>query len=217
VEQVKSQSQSVTKKSVQDRRVPAKVPANNVTDNEQHVNTVARSCFYELCKLHSVRRSLTDDATHARVDYCNAILYGVTDGVARRLQAVLNSAAMSITGARQVTTSLRSSETLCTGRLLRVLQRIINIASYKVALMSFDCVHDTCPAYFASTSGNLRCIRPSLNHKTACSIANSLVHCNLDYCYSLHVNLPASQLSRLQLIQNALARSVVSAWNRLID
>ena len=48
----------------------------------------------------------------------------------------------------------------------------------------------------------------SLDHTTAATIATSLVHSYLSYCNSLYYSLPASQLHRLQLIQNALARAV---------
>ena len=57
----------------------------------------------------------------------------------------------------------------------------------------------------------LRCIRPYLDSKTACTIATSIVHSKLDYCNSLYYNLPKSQLNRLQQIQNCLARTVVKA------
>ena len=57
----------------------------------------------------------------------------------------------------------------------------------------------------------LRCIRPFLDFKTASIIATSIVHSKLDYCNSLYYNLPNSQLSRLQHIQNSLARAVVKA------
>ena len=55
---------------------------------------------------------------------------------------------------------------------------------------------------------DLRRIRNSLDHKTAATITTSLVHFSLDYYNSLYYSLPASQLHRLQLIQNALARAV---------
>ena len=42
--------------------------------------------------------------------------------------------------------------------------------------------------------------------KTASTIAASIVHSKLDYCNSLYYNLPKSQINRLQLIQNCLAR-----------
>ena len=66
---------------------------------DAHVANVVRSCFYQLRQLRSVRRSLTIDARHtlvsafiaSQVDYCNAVLYGVsashptaTDGAQRR-------------------------------------------------------------------------------------------------------------------------------------
>jgi len=55
----------------------------------------------------------------------------------------------------------------------------------------------------------LRCIRPYLDSTTAWTIATSIVHSKLDYCNSLYHNLPKSQITRLQHIQNSLARAVV--------
>ena len=51
-------------------------------------------------------------------------------------------------------------------------------------------------------------IRHTLGLKTASVIATSLVHSKLDYCNSLYLNLPQKQISRLQLLQNSLARTV---------
>jgi len=66
---------------------------------ERHVRNVVRSCFYQLRQLRSVRRSLTVEARRTlatafvatRVDYCNAVFYGVSTQVNRRLQMVLNA------------------------------------------------------------------------------------------------------------------------------
>lgn len=55
---------------------------------------------------------------------------------------------------------------------------------------------------------DLRRIRNTLDHTTAHTIATSLIHSKLDYCNSLFLNLPQSQLNRLQLILNASARAV---------
>src|SRR6218665_379985 len=55
---------------------------------------------------------------------------------------------------------------------------------------------------------DLRRIRPKLDFKTACTIATSIVHSKLDYCNSLFLNLDSTQIQRLQLIQNSLARAV---------
>ena len=55
----------------------------------------------------------------------------------------------------------------------------------------------------------LRCIRPYLDLKTVSTIANA--HSKLDYCNSLYYNLPKSQITCLQQIQNSLARTVVNS------
>ena len=55
---------------------------------------------------------------------------------------------------------------------------------------------------------DLRRIRNTLDFSTAHTIATSLIHSKLDYCNSLFLNLPHSQLSRLQLILNSTARAV---------
>ena len=100
-----------------------------------------------LLQLRSVRRSIPDDAmctlVHAfvtsRVDYCNAVLYGVSAKVARRLQAVLPAAARLITVFAEISTSLRD-----TLHWLPMSWCIV----FKIALMAFDCVHSQGPGYF---------------------------------------------------------------------
>ena len=75
---------------------------------KDHVSSLCRSCFWQL---RLVRSSLTSDTAktlvlnHAfisnRIDYCNSLLYGVSDGLLRKLQAVQNAAARVVTGARK--------------------------------------------------------------------------------------------------------------------
>src|SRR6218665_3900856 len=55
---------------------------------------------------------------------------------------------------------------------------------------------------------DLRPIRPMLDTRTASTIATSIVHSKLDYCNYLFLNLDSTQIQRLQLIQNSLARAV---------
>ena len=55
---------------------------------------------------------------------------------------------------------------------------------------------------------DIRRIRSSLDHNTARTIVTSLIHSRLDYCNSLFLNLPVSQLKRLQFIINSSARAV---------
>ena len=54
----------------------------------------------------------------------------------------------------------------------------------------------------------LRRILSTLDHKTACTIATSLIHSKLDYCNSLYFNINSQQLNKLKLILNSAARAV---------
>ena len=47
-----------------------------------------------------------------------------------------------------------------------------------------------------------------LDTKTDVTIATSIVHSKLDYCNSLYHNLPKVFISKLQSIQNSLARAI---------
>jgi len=68
--------------------------------------SIWRSCFVQLRQLRLVRSSLTSEAAktlvHAfvssRLDYCNCLLYGVNDGLLKKLQVVQNLAARVVTG-----------------------------------------------------------------------------------------------------------------------
>ena len=60
----------------------------------------------------------------------------------------------------------------------------------------------------------LRQIRSSLDCNSTIILANSLVSSKLDYCNSLYSGLPSSSLSRLQSVQNSLARLVFPSLKR---
>ena len=72
----------------------------------------------------------------------------------------------------------------------------------QISSVSRSCCYHIC---------QLRCICPYLHSKTASTVATSTVHSKFDYCNSLYHNLPKSQITRLQQIQNSLARAVVKA------
>jgi len=55
---------------------------------------------------------------------------------------------------------------------------------------------------------DLRRIRNAHDFSTARTIATSPIHSKLDYCNSLFLNLPQSQLGRLQLILNTSGRAI---------
>ena len=59
-----------------------------------HVSNIARTCYFELLRLASLRRFLTSTATAtlvsafvlSRIDYCNSLLFGSTHDVTSHLQ-----------------------------------------------------------------------------------------------------------------------------------
>ena len=69
-----------------------------------HVSNIARTCYFELCSLASIRRFLTSTATAtlvsafvlSRIDYCNSLLFGSTHDVTSHLQRIQGYAAREI-------------------------------------------------------------------------------------------------------------------------
>ena len=77
-----------------------------------------------------------------RLDHCNSHLYGITDNLFRRVQAVQNAAARLITGVRQhehITPVLKQLH------WLSVRQRV----HFKLAVIVFRALHGTAPSYLA--------------------------------------------------------------------
>ena len=72
----------------------------HLTMNE-HVSTIARACYHELCHLASIRGFPTSTATATyvstvvlpRTDYCDSLLFGCTHDVTPHLQRTQNNAA----------------------------------------------------------------------------------------------------------------------------
>ena len=70
---------------------------------EEHVNELCRTAFYHIRNISRIRSCLSDSTktlVHAlvtsRLDYCNALLYGLPDYLIQRLQYVMNAAAKVI-------------------------------------------------------------------------------------------------------------------------
>ena len=69
-----------------------------------HVSNIARTCYFELRRLVSIRRSLTSTATTtlvsafvlSRIDNCYSLLFGSTHDVTSHLQRIQNNAAQVI-------------------------------------------------------------------------------------------------------------------------
>ena len=118
---------------------------------QDHVTATCRSCFFQLRQLRAIRSSLTTDATKTlaqafvggRLDYCNSLLYGVSEDLLRRLQSVQNAAARFITGARKYD---HISPVLRDLHWLPLRQRII----FKNATFMHQCLNGLAPSYLAT-------------------------------------------------------------------
>ena len=116
-----------------------------------HVTATCCSCFFQLRQLRAIRSSLTTDAAKTlaqafvggRLDYCNSLLYGVSEDLLRRLQSVQNAAARFITGARKYD---HISPLLRDLHWLPLRQRII----FKIATLMHQCLNSLAPSYLAT-------------------------------------------------------------------
>ena len=112
------------------------------------VTAICASCNYQLCRLSSIRRYLTTEATKravqasiiSRIDYCNAMLSGLPNTQIVRLERIQNKAARLITRTPyqdHITPVLRELH------WLPVSQRII----FKIMVLVYKCQHDLAPVY----------------------------------------------------------------------
>ena len=115
-----------------------------------HVSNIARTCYFELRRLESIRRFLTSTATAtlvsafvlSRIDYCNTLLFGSTNDVTSHLQRMQNNAAQVILRlpmSSSMTTHLKSLH------WLPVKER----STYKIAYLCDHCHSSTAPSYVA--------------------------------------------------------------------
>ena len=114
---------------------------------EQQVNAVCRSGYTQLRKIGHIRRYLTDDAVKSlvnglvtsRIDYCNALLYGIPNRLIEKLQCVQNTAARIIT---RTPRHSHITPVLKTLHWLPVQYRI----QYKLLVHTYNCLLYTSPS-----------------------------------------------------------------------
>src|SRR5260221_1126393 len=98
-----------------------------------------------------VRKSVKEQAcvalVHAfvasRLDYCNSLLYGISDSLVHSLQSILRAAARLVLRKRKfeaITAAMRD-----TLHWLPIRQRII----YKLCTITYKCLHSTAPSYLS--------------------------------------------------------------------
>ena len=113
-----------------------------------HVSNIARTCYFELRRLASIRTFLTSTATAtlvsafvlSRIDYCNSLLFGSTHDVTSHLQRIQNYAArviLRLPKSSSITIHLKSLH------WLPVKVR----STYKIACLCYHCHSSTAPSY----------------------------------------------------------------------
>jgi len=111
-----------------------------------HVAALCPAEFFHLRKLRPAIRSMTTAAARTavqaficyRLDYCNSLLYGMPDGLFRKIQSIQNAAARLSPGLVDAITSRR-----CTGFSVR--RRV----DYKVACLVHHSLAGLTLAYLA--------------------------------------------------------------------
>ena len=94
------------------------------------------------------------------------------------------------------------------GSPIKLQASIKNLGVYLDSTMSIDKqVSETCKACFFHIRA-LRPIRASLTTEASKTIAAAIVGSRLDFCNSLLAGISVSNMTRLQLVQNTLARVV---------
>ena len=114
----------------------------------QHVNSVCRVGYMHVRNIGRIRRYLTEDATktmiHAlvtsRLDYCNAVLYGLPASVTNKMQRLQNMCARMITRTRR---SDHITPVLIKLHWLPVRKRI----EYKMLSHTYRAIHRQAPQY----------------------------------------------------------------------
>ena len=113
-----------------------------------HVSNIARTCYFELRRLASIRRFLTSTATAtlvsafvlSRIDYCNSLLFDSTHDVTSHLQRIQNYAARVI-----LRLPMSSSLTIHLKSLHWLPVKVRS--TYKIACLCYHCHSSTAPSY----------------------------------------------------------------------
>jgi hypothetical protein len=96
------------------------------------------------------------------------------------------------------------------GHQLLPVKRVCNLGVFFDASLSFrDHISSVCKSSFLALR-NFASIRKYLTISTATMVANALVSCRFDYCNSLFTGISTTDFTRLQCIQNSLARVIRS-------
>ena len=134
--------------TIQIKPLSAIIDSLSIIHTYIHVSNIARTCYFELRRLASIRRFLTSTATAtlvsafvlSRIDYCNSLLFGSTHDVTSHLQRIQNYAARVIL---RLPMSSRITIHLKSLHWLPVKVR----STYKIACLCYHCHSSTAPSY----------------------------------------------------------------------
>ena len=115
---------------------------------DAHIGNICKSTYFQLKNIGSIRNVLSDDAcaqlihclVTVRIDYCNSLLYGMSDSSLFRLQKILNTAARILC---RIPKHDHISSTLRDLHWLHIRQRI----TFKILILTYQAYHNTAPSY----------------------------------------------------------------------
>ena len=124
------------------------VTFDSLMSYDKHINNLVKTSFFHLRNIAKIRNCLSDDVCKiviqslvcAKIDNCNALLYGLPKKLITKLQSVQNAAARIIARKHKydhITATLKQLH------WLPIEYRIM----YKINLLTFKCLHDLAPAY----------------------------------------------------------------------
>ena len=136
-----------------------------------HINKTCQSAFFSLYNIRRIRKYLPFEAAKSlvqafvisRIDYCNAVLYGLPAILVNRLQRVQNAAARLLTNTPRYS---HITPVMINLHWLPVKFRII----FKVNLMTSKALHGLAPAYLS----NIVSFKGNSNYNLRSNFRNSL-------------------------------------------
>ena len=164
-----------------------------------HVSNIARTCYFELRRLASIRIFLTSTATAtlvsafvlSRIDYCNSLLFGCAHDVTSHLQRIQNNAARVI-----LRLPMSSSITIHLKSLHWLPVKVRS--TYKIACLCNHCHSSTAPS----------CVTDMLHRKPLHTRKTRSSSCTMPL-----LNRPAHRMATLGDRSFSFASS--SVWNSI--
>ena len=141
---------------------------------EKQITKVVQSCFLTIRELSKIKSFLTYEHLRtaistfvfSKLDYCNALYYGVNGNLLRKMQLVQNCAAR-LMKSKWIDSDISISEVIKSCHWLRIRDRIL----FKLCLIVHKCVHGTAPKMlcdlltFSSSSRTLLLTQRNHNSK----------------------------------------------------